>query len=49
MGKHDKQEGGRHPDRMQPTWGARVAQLLPLINLLIAIQKIVEEWILPFV
>ncbi|MEU6847567.1 hypothetical protein ABZ930_37485 [Streptomyces sp. NPDC046716] len=46
---HAEQEGGRRPERIKRTWGERAAQLLPLINLLIAVQKIVDEWILPFV
>lgn len=46
---NQEQEGGRRPIRTKRTWGEWVALILPLINLLIGIQKIAEEWILPFV
>ncbi|MFC8366401.1 hypothetical protein ACFUIT_00025 [Streptomyces sp. NPDC057239] len=47
--RQEEQEGERRLDRIKRTWGKRVALALPLINLLIAIHKIVDEWVLPFV
>ncbi|MFJ8540446.1 hypothetical protein ACIRFH_00215 [Streptomyces sp. NPDC093586] len=49
MPDRQEQEGERRPERAERTWGERVALALPLINLLIAIHKIVDEWVLPFV
>ncbi|CAL9453557.1 hypothetical protein [Streptomyces griseomycini] len=49
MPDRQEQEGERRPERVKRTWGERVALALPLINLLVAIHKIVDEWVLPFV
>ncbi|MEU2897683.1 hypothetical protein ACWC4E_34985 [Streptomyces sp. NPDC001273] len=46
--RQEEQEGERRPGRVARTWGKRVAPTLPLINLLIAIHKIVDEWVLPY-
>ncbi|MFJ8827103.1 hypothetical protein ACIREE_35710 [Streptomyces sp. NPDC102467] len=43
------EEGGLRPQRTKRTLGERVALIIPLVNLLIAMHKIAEEWILPFV
>ncbi|WP_372349868.1 hypothetical protein [Streptomyces sp. KL116D] len=48
MAEHQGEEGGLRPQKTKRTWGERVALAVPLINLLIAIHKIAEEWIRPF-
>ncbi|MFE1949364.1 hypothetical protein ACFW9D_02715 [Streptomyces sp. NPDC059524] len=49
MTGHQAEEGGIRPQKAKRKWGERVAQIIPLINLLIAVHKIAEEWILPYV
>jgi hypothetical protein len=49
MPDRQEQEGDRRPEPTRRTWGERVALALPLINLLIAIHKIVDEWVMPLV
>ncbi|MEU0652010.1 hypothetical protein ABZ485_07175 [Streptomyces albogriseolus] len=49
MSDRQEQEGERRPEPTKRTWGERVALALPLINLLIAIHKIVDEWVMPLV
>jgi hypothetical protein len=49
MSDRQEQEGERRPEPTKRTWGERVDLALPLINLLIAIHKIVDEWVMPLV
>ncbi|NEB75612.1 hypothetical protein G3I40_10290 [Streptomyces sp. SID14478] len=44
-----EEEGGVRPQKTKRTWAERVALIIPLVNLLVAIHKIAEEWILPYV
>ncbi|MEV3860163.1 hypothetical protein AB0J38_38385 [Streptomyces sp. NPDC050095] len=49
MSGRQGEEGGPQPQKTRRTWAERVALIIPLVNLLIAIHKIAEEWILPYV
>ncbi|MEV0688676.1 hypothetical protein [Streptomyces sp. NPDC050388] len=42
----EEEPEGRRTTR---TWAERVALVAPVLNLILAIQKIVEEWVLPHV
>ncbi|MFF3493641.1 hypothetical protein ACFYWS_20055 [Streptomyces sp. NPDC002795] len=41
-------EGEVRPRKTKRTWAERVTLIIPLVNLLIAIHKVAEEWILPY-